>query len=167
MARRPSARSLSRLRTYTVEEAARLLGVHRNTVRRWLRQGLESIDRKKPFLIHGSDLIAFLKARKPKTRKLAPQEGYCFSCRSPRGPAFGEVEVKVAGNGRLTLTALCETCATVMNKKLARDLLKVLEADAAVTVTLVPTRIDAPEEPCRNVHFKEERHDHAASPSEK
>lgn len=163
MARRHSARSISRLRTYTVEEIARALHVHRNTVRRWVKAGLEPIDERKPFLIHGKDLIEYLDARKSQKQRLQPHEGYCFSCRAPRGPALGEVEISERGGGRLTLTALCDTCTTVMHKKLARDLLPLLRANPALTVTLVPSRINAATRPCPNVHFTEEPRDHAAS----
>ena len=164
MARHPSARSLSRLRNYTVEETASALNVHRNTVRRWLRAGLEPIDWKKPYLIHGTDLIEFLKSRSLPATKLLPHEGFCFSCRAPREPAFAEIEVEVSSNGRLSLTALCDRCTTVMHKKLARDLLPVLQANPAVSVTLVRTRLNSLDEPSANVHFKEEPYDHTPSP---
>ncbi|MEC5291603.1 helix-turn-helix domain-containing protein [Aurantimonas sp. C2-6-R+9] len=142
MARRPSWRAIGRHRTYTVDEAATALGVHRRTIRRWLKvEGLEAIDGRRPTLIHGSDLIAFLKARKPAKRTLQPHEGFCFSCREPRRPAFDAVEVEVSASGRLSYLALCETCATTMHKKLGKGLLPALEARCTVTIRQADARI--------------------------
>jgi len=54
-------------RSYTVDEASRLLGVAKGTVRRWMTAGLPFLTDQKPALILGADLAAFLKARaKPK-----------------------------------------------------------------------------------------------------
>lgn len=38
-------------RSYTVDEAARLLGVTKGTIRRWIGAGLPAITDRKPFLI--------------------------------------------------------------------------------------------------------------------
>ena len=62
--RHPNHRLVKIHRNYTVEEVASLLGVHRNTVREWVKRGLATIDRKRPMLIHGRDLAAFLQARR-------------------------------------------------------------------------------------------------------
>ncbi len=53
-------------RSYTVEEIAELFGVHKNTVRAWLKAGLPICDDRKPMLILGADLRSFLKERKRK-----------------------------------------------------------------------------------------------------
>ena len=117
-----------------MEEVARTLGIHRHTVRRWLKSGLEPIDGRRPLLIHGEVLIAFLDARKPKKQKLEPHEGFCLRCQKPRGPAFAAVEVTINDAGRLFYTALCEVCSTVMHKALGKDLLPALEAKCTVTI---------------------------------
>jgi len=38
-----------------VEEVSRLFGIHKNTVRNWLRQGLAPIDVQRPTVIRGDD----------------------------------------------------------------------------------------------------------------
>lgn len=48
-------------RNYTVEEVALLLSVHKNTVRTWVKECLPVIDDKRPKLILGRDLSAFLR----------------------------------------------------------------------------------------------------------
>ena len=52
---RPDRRRVKIHRTYAVDESARLLGIAKGTVRRWLKQGLSAIDTRKPVLIRGSD----------------------------------------------------------------------------------------------------------------
>jgi transposase len=49
---------------YDANEIAKLFGLHRNSVRQWLKQGLRSIDGRRPILVHGSHLKAFLAQRK-------------------------------------------------------------------------------------------------------
>jgi len=60
-----------------VEEVARLLGKHKNTIRRWLKTGLSTIDDKQPMLILGTDLVAFLQARRgtPSKKQTELQTG--------------------------------------------------------------------------------------------
>lgn len=63
MATRHSNHRLAKLhRNYSVEEVAKLYGVHRNTVREWIKRGLPTNDGKRPTLILGRDLAAFLQA---------------------------------------------------------------------------------------------------------
>jgi hypothetical protein len=80
--------------TYDVAEIAKLFGIHRNTVRQWLREGLETIDARRPLLIHGAILKAVLAARQ-RARKHAcrPGEFFCFKCRAPRTPYGGMADV--------------------------------------------------------------------------
>ena len=67
--RHPNPRLVKIHRNYTVEEIASLFGVHRNTVRQWIKQGLPTSDQKRPFLILGRGLVAFLQARRKKNRR--------------------------------------------------------------------------------------------------
>ena len=71
--RRFNPRRVKINRNYTVEEVARLLQAHKNTVRSWLKEGLPTIDRQRPALILGRDLQAFLDSRrKQPSRPVAP-----------------------------------------------------------------------------------------------
>ena len=72
--RRPNHRLVKIHRNYTVEEAARLLGTHKNTVRAWVRAGLTTCDSNRPILILGRDLAHFsrpagLKNKQPCSRE--------------------------------------------------------------------------------------------------
>lgn len=119
MARRtPSPRRVRLHRSYTLDEAARLLGVHKNTVRNWLADGLPAVDDGRPILVTGRHLIDYLTTRRARQRqRCGPGEFYCFRCRVPRQPAGAMVDytphTHVAGN----LSALCDACGTLMNRR--------------------------------------------------
>ena len=61
--RRIDSRVIKLHRSYSVGEAAATLGVHKNTVANWLRQGLQPIDKVRQILIHGEELRRFLSVR--------------------------------------------------------------------------------------------------------
>ena len=51
-------------RSYTLDEVARLLDVHKQTVRNWIKAGLEVLSGQKPHLIRGIALKMFLDNRR-------------------------------------------------------------------------------------------------------
>jgi len=104
--------------TYTVEEAARLLGVHKNTVRNWIRGDLAVLPGCRPALIHGRELKAFLQ-RQRQSVKQACGAGrlYCVKCRSPQPPAEAMVDYVPVGAGWGALRALCPVCGTLMHRR--------------------------------------------------
>ena len=59
-ARHPNPRLAKIHRSYSVEEIARLFNVHKNTVRNWLKQGLETIDGQRPTVVRGEKFAASL-----------------------------------------------------------------------------------------------------------
>lgn len=64
------------------------LGLHVQTVRKWIKNGLKTIDGGKPSLIYGNDLIAYLKKNNEGNKcKTAFNEMYCFTCQDAR-PVF-------------------------------------------------------------------------------
>ena len=86
--RHPNHRLVKIHRNYTVEEIASLFGIHKNTVRGWVKAGLPTCDDKRPMLILGRDLAAFLQARRTKNKQTCqPGEIYCVRCRAPKMPA--------------------------------------------------------------------------------
>jgi len=108
-------------RSYTVEEAARKLGVHKNTVRHWLKDGLQPIDKRRPLLIHGLTLKRFLEdRRKSGKRRCGVGELYCMRCRAPRAPADRTIELHGSNSGSVNLRGRCQQCGTVMHKRVSR-----------------------------------------------
>ncbi|MDQ0314136.1 helix-turn-helix domain-containing protein [Amorphus orientalis] len=157
MARRPNGRAVKKHRTYTVDEAARTLKVAEGTVRRWLKAGLPALTDKRPTLILGHDLIAFLDARKPDRKACRLHQAYCFACRAPRDPALGEVDFKLDANGIGMMEALCAICTTVMHKRVSASRLPELKATVKVTIKQATARIGESAHPCSIDHFKEAR----------
>lgn len=154
--RRPSGRSVRRHRSYTVDEAARATGACRGTVRRWLKNGLPAIIDQRPALILGEDLIEFLEQRKRDRQKCQPNELFCFSCRRPRSPAFGAVEFIPISASSGNLRALCETCSTIMHKRVAVRNLTRLRAILDVTIMQDGEHLREMPDPCLHVHFGKE-----------
>jgi hypothetical protein len=118
MSRHPNYRLVKIHRSYTVEEIARLLNVHKNTARNWVKQGLRTIDRQKPTLILGSTLSRFLQDRRQRGRKrCAPGEIYCVKCRAPVQPAGDIADYRPTNATSGTLIGICPTCEVVIYRR--------------------------------------------------
>ncbi|MEM7728193.1 MAG: helix-turn-helix domain-containing protein [Pseudomonadota bacterium] len=157
MPRRPNARAIKRHRSYTVDEAARALGIAKGTVRRWLKAGLPALTEQRPALILGRDLVAFLGRRAATKATCELHEAWCFSCRAPRAPAYGEVEYHALTPTSGNMRALCEACTTVMHKRVSANRLGALRALVTVAVRHPEGRIDKGHGPCLNDHFGKDR----------
>ena len=98
-------------RSYEIEEVAELLGVSPQTVRQWIKDGLPALTERRPYLILGWQLKAFLKERDAARKQpLKPGEFYCTGCKAPRKPAFGLTERTATADGRPMLRAFCCVC---------------------------------------------------------
>lgn len=132
--RRPNYRRVKIHRNYTIEEIARLLGTHRNTVRAWIRVGLPTCDDKRPMLILGSDLTAFLKARRTKKKQpCRPGEFYCVRCRAPKFPLGDYADYQAITDKTGNLMAICPDCDCVMNRRVS--LAKVGRVQGRIDIT--------------------------------
>lgn len=115
---RPDPRRAKKHYSYTVAEAARALGVHRNTVRSWIKAGLPHLRPRGELLIRGDDLSAFLSGRRSRRRcKSPPGSIYCMRCRAPRRPLPMTITVvkKTCITG--VVRAVCTDCGSVMNRQ--------------------------------------------------
>ncbi|MFN3859649.1 MAG: helix-turn-helix domain-containing protein [Caulobacter sp.] len=107
---------------YTVAEAARLFGVHRNTVNAWLKAGLRSFMAGRTRLILGEDLRAFLeKRRRSRRNPLRPGHMHCMACREARTPDPELIEwVSNSAGGGGNLRGLCPRCGALMHRRIGR-----------------------------------------------
>jgi hypothetical protein len=97
--RRADWRRIKSKYSYTTEEAARALNLHRNTVRNWIRRGgLPAMTESRPHLILGGVLVEFLKAKRlALKRKCGLGELYCLKCHRAASPAFSARVFPLAG----------------------------------------------------------------------
>lgn len=116
--RHPNHRLVKLHRNYTVEEVAMVLGAHKNTVRHWLKNGLDAIDQRRPVLILGMVLVAFLKHRRQSgKRPCKPGEIYCLRCREPRRPSDNLVHYRSLIADRGDLVGNCSACAAALYRR--------------------------------------------------
>ena len=122
---------------YSVEEAASALQTHKNTVRGWIKKGLPIADHRRPIILSGASIRAFLDERRAaRKRPLKPGELYCFKCRSPKMPAADMADFIEVGNGLGALCALCPDCETVMHRR--TSLTKLKSASGRIDVKILP-----------------------------
>ncbi|MEM9222192.1 MAG: helix-turn-helix domain-containing protein [Pseudomonadota bacterium] len=118
--KRPSGRNLKGHLTYTAGELATTLSVHRNTVRSWMREGLEPVCDKRPILFRGDLVKAFLKDFRARGRApCKPDELFCLRCRAQKRPAGNLVEIDRNRCGAPMLSAICPSCDAMMYRAIA------------------------------------------------
>ena len=140
--RRVNPRLIKLHRSYSVEEAARSLGVHKNSVRSWIKSGLPIIDKARPVLMLGRELRQFLEQqRKTRQRPTPPGYIYCLKCREHSKPALGMAEYTPSNITTGNLQALCERCGTVMNRRARQDSLALIMPGLAVQIRQASSRI--------------------------
>jgi hypothetical protein len=121
MAKRINPRRIKIHHSYTMDEAARLLGVHKNTVRGWINDGLEVIDDQRPFLITGHCLKSYHESKREKRRvRCKPGTIYCLKCRTGRSPAEGMVNYQPTTKTTGDLIAICNQCGTMMYRRIRK-----------------------------------------------
>ena len=142
-------------RNYTVEEAAQLLGMHKNTVRLWIKQGLPTIDDKRPKLILGRELSAFLEAKRTKNKRpCKPGEMYCLRCRVPKTPALNMAEYQPKTETLGNLFGICPDCGLGMNRNVNRAKLDQVRGQMEITMAQGVQRIVDREQPPVNCDFR-------------
>lgn len=145
-------------RNYSVEEAARLFGAHRNTVRAWLRAGLKTIDGARPTLILGRELRRFLNERRARSKRPTPAGMiYCLRCREPRRPAGDMVDYLPRTATIGDLQGICPDCDTLLYRRVNRAALEDVRAGLDVTIREADLRLRQRNEPSLN-------HDSATPP---
>jgi hypothetical protein len=152
--RLPNPRRIKIHRNYTVEEAARQLGVHKNTIRQWIKSGLPTVDQQRPTLILGRDLSAFLtQHRKARKRPCQPGEIYCVRCRQPKSPAgdIADCQPRTPLGG--TLVGICPSCNSKMYRHVSYLKLEQDRGKLAVRLPEAGEHIDESSKPSVNSDF--------------
>jgi excisionase family DNA binding protein len=103
---------------YTIAEAADLFGVHRNTVRHWIGNGLETVKVGGLILILGDELRRYLCIRRAKRRvRCPPGSMYCMRCRDARKPPGGLTELVPLRGSTVDLRGICPDCGSLMHRR--------------------------------------------------
>lgn len=132
--KRLNSRRVKTTRAYTYEEAAKCLGVHKNTVKTWGDKGLEILASERPHLIRGIALRTFLDDRRKKSKsRCAIGQLFCLKCRTPQYPGGDMLEYHpinlVSGN----LMGICPVCSTLMFRRCALAKINAVRGRSTVT----------------------------------
>ena len=142
--RRPDRRRVKALRSYTIDELARTLKVHRNTVRHWIKAGLPVIDdKKRPILILGADLAEFLLQRRDARRQLCRAgKMFCLKCRKPQEPAGRMADFVASSATSGALIGICPVCNRLMYRRVSAARLSEVAGALDVHLTRAQRRIE-------------------------
>lgn len=147
-ARHPNPRLAKTHRSYSVDEAARLFNVHKNTVRTWVRQGLTPIDGQRPTVIRGEEIRRFLVERRARAKRPSgPGRIYCLPCRGPKVPAGRMAECVQTGDTTGSLQGICPDCNRMIYRRINPQQLDAVCGDLDITLTLAEGRIAESEKP--------------------
>lgn len=121
-------------RNYSVEQIARLFGTHKNTVRKWLKEGLAAIDGQRPTLVLGHELSRFLIERRQNAKQsCGPGRIFCVACRAPKVPA-GQMADCISTNGTMgNLCGICPDCDRLIYRRVNLVKLKEVRGDLEIT----------------------------------
>ena len=153
--RRPKYRLVKIHRSYTVEEIAQLLGTHKNTVRTWVKAGLPTCDERRPALILGRDLAAYLKARRTKNKRpCQPGEMYCVRCRAPKQPAGQMAEYEPVTEKFGSLKGICPDCESMIYRRASFAKLSQVKGNLDVSIPEARPQVSESDWPTLNSDFR-------------
>jgi len=154
--RLPNPRLAKIHRSYTVEEVAGLYGVHKNTVRAWIKDGLPTSDDRRPLLILGKELAAFLqRKREANKRPCRPGQIYCVRCRAPQVPAGGMADYQELTLTSGNLVGICPHCDSMMYRRVSFAKLAEISGDLEVSLPHALQHIDESPNPSVNCDLKQ------------
>ena len=138
----PNWRRIKTNRTYSTEDMARTLDIHKNTIRNWMGVGLRTVDDKRPYLFRGAIVIDFLRERRQNAKRpLLPGQIYCLPCHAPKSPALDMVDIvplnEIVGN----LCGLCPDCSRMIHRRVSLANLASVSGHLEVTLPNGPLRI--------------------------
>jgi len=156
--RRPDWRRIKTLRSYTIDEAAGALQVHPNAIRHWIKKfGLRISNDRRPHLIHGGDLVSFLKERRAAARRrCGPGQFFCLKCREPRAPAGRMVDYQPLTATRGTLIGMCPTCDKLLRRFVSVARLQAETRDLDLQITHLQVSLRDTAMPALGCHLQAE-----------
>ena len=151
--RHPNPRLAKIHRNYTVDEVAALFGVHRNTVRNWVKHGLPTND-DRPMLILGHALVEFLRTRRAKNKRTcAAGEIYCVRCRTPKASAGDMADYEPVTATLGNLIGICSGCEAMIYRRVSLARLEQVRGKLDITMPKAQPHIGESALPCVNSDF--------------
>ena len=117
------SRSYKRIRpkkhfVYSVDDLICLYDVHRNTVTRWVAEGLRTSDDALPYVFNGTEVKRFHDTRRlTSITKLRIGEFKCFGCKKRVFPEPSSVSVPPSEKGFFSVWGACPNCGRVVTKR--------------------------------------------------
>ncbi len=121
MKKKYNLKRIKNKRSYSLKELAETVEVHIRTVQGWRREGMSIVPGSSPFLVMGSAVRAFIRAKQAKRRVcLGAGQFYCLSCKKAVSGAGVQSVVNPAtiGKGMIfyTLRGRCVECGGIVNR---------------------------------------------------
>jgi helix-turn-helix protein len=140
--RHPNPRLVKIHRNYSVEDITRLFGIHKNTVRNWLKQGLAAIDDRRPILILGRELSRFLQERRQEAKQTCgPGRIFCIACRTPKSPAGNMADCIPMSPSSGNLCGICPDCHRLIYRRVNFSKIDAVRGELEITFTRPASRI--------------------------
>jgi hypothetical protein len=159
--RHPNPRLAKIHRNYSVEDVSRLFTIHKNTIRNWLKQGLQAIDDQRPILILGVELVRFLTQRRNNAKqKCGPGRIYCLPCRAPKVPAGNMADcVQMSANAG-SLCGICPDCNRLIYRRVNMGRLDAVRGNLEISVPRRCERLGESEKPIVTCDLPEKTENH-------
>lgn len=122
MAKRIATNRIKKNQTYSIIELAEAAMVSQITVRRWIKDGMATIDDHRPALVMGFSALDFLGARQAKAKQpMQTHQFYCLRCKAPKSPMgmMADYVSQTPSGGRLV--ALCSSCECTCNRNISAN----------------------------------------------
>jgi|GEM_PF-1802475 len=117
--RKLNPRRLKATELYYIDELAARLGVHPNTIRNMIKDGMQIVEGSYPNIIRGQFAIDYINARQAKKEtKSKWDEIYCLPCRKPFKVSFATLEITAPKVGNLK--SICE-CNRIINRRISLE----------------------------------------------
>jgi hypothetical protein len=130
-------------RSYTFEELASVLAVHKNTVSNWVKDGLHCLKDRRPYLILGHEAKTYLKTKKAsRKQKCNADELYCMRCKRPSKPFDNYLEYSSLTGTKGCLTGFCNHCECTINKFISHANLSSYELIFEITLPIAKKHIN-------------------------
>jgi hypothetical protein len=141
--RQPNPRLVKIHRSYSVEDISRLFKLHKNTVRNWLKLGLDPIDRQRPILMRGEELRRFLTERRARLKQTCgPGRIFCLPCRGPKVPAGKFAECIQTGHTTGSLQGICPDCNRMIYRRINPQKLEAIRGELDIAIRQARPRIE-------------------------